>query len=52
MLRFWGYFKEAITESNIENHRTRRLVLYYYLADDSLQVIACHLFCVAMCACV
>ena len=25
-------------ESNIENHRVRRVVLYYYLADDSLQV--------------
>jgi hypothetical protein len=38
VLRFWGYFKEAVTESNIENHRVRRVVLYYYLADDSLQV--------------
>jgi hypothetical protein len=41
VLRFWGYFKESVTESNIENHRVRRVVLYYYLADDSLQVRAC-----------
>jgi hypothetical protein len=38
VLRFWGYFKESVTESNIENHRVRRVVIYYYLADDSLQV--------------
>ncbi|KAI8464444.1 MAG: hypothetical protein J3K34DRAFT_526184 [Monoraphidium minutum] len=38
VLRFWGYFQESVTESNIENHRVRRVALYYYLADDSLQV--------------
>lgn len=38
VLRFYGYFQEAVTESNIENHRVRKVVLYYYLADDSIQV--------------
>jgi hypothetical protein len=38
VLRFFGYFQEAVTESNIENHRVRRVVLLYYLADDTLQV--------------
>lgn len=38
MLRFFGYFQEAVTESNIENHRVRRVVVLYYLADDTMQV--------------
>ena len=38
VLRFFGYFQEAVTESNIENHRVRKVVFMYYLADDSLQV--------------
>lgn len=38
VLRFFGYFQEAVTESNIENHRVRRVVVLYYLADDTLQV--------------
>eukprot|EP00879_Flechtneria_rotunda_P013527 GHRR01014124.1.p1 GENE.GHRR01014124.1~~GHRR01014124.1.p1 ORF type:complete len:312 (+),score=105.18 GHRR01014124.1:163-1098(+) len=39
VLRFYGYFREAVTESNIENHRVRRVVVLYYLADDTMQVI-------------
>ena len=38
MLRFFGYFKEAITESNMENFRVRKVVLYYYLEDGSMHV--------------
>ncbi|KAF6256559.1 hypothetical protein COO60DRAFT_1627135 [Scenedesmus sp. NREL 46B-D3] len=38
VLRFFGFFQEAVTESNIENHRVRRVVVLYYLADDTLQV--------------
>jgi hypothetical protein len=38
VLRFYGYFKESVVESNIENHRVRKVVLYYYLEDDSLHV--------------
>jgi hypothetical protein len=38
VLRFFGYFQEAVIESNIENHRIRKVVFMYYLADDSVQV--------------
>lgn len=38
VLRFYGYFKESIVESNIENHRIRKVILYYYLEDDSMHV--------------
>lgn len=38
VLRFYGYFKETITESNIENHRIRKVILYYYLEDDSMHI--------------
>ena len=38
VLRFYGFFKEAVPESNMENHRVRRVLLLYFLADDSLQI--------------
>jgi len=38
VLRFNCYFKEAVTESRIENYRVRNCVLYYYLEDDSMHV--------------
>ncbi len=38
VLRFYGYFKESVVESNIENHRVRKVILYYYLEDDSMHV--------------
>mmetsp|Transcript_4241 Transcript_4241/g.7013 ORF Transcript_4241/g.7013 Transcript_4241/m.7013 type:complete len:624 (-) Transcript_4241:564-2435(-) len=38
VLRFYGFFKESVVESNIENHRIRKMVLYYYLEDDSMHV--------------
>ena len=38
VLRFYGYFKEAVVESNMENHRIRKVILYYYLEDDSMHV--------------
>ena len=39
MLRFYGYFKEAIVESRLENHRVRKLIIFYYLEDRSIQLI-------------
>jgi hypothetical protein len=30
--------QESVTESNIENHRIRKVILYYYLEDDSMHV--------------
>jgi len=39
VLRFYGYFKESVVETNLENHRVRNLVIYYYLEDDTMQII-------------
>mmetsp|Transcript_40195 Transcript_40195/g.89186 ORF Transcript_40195/g.89186 Transcript_40195/m.89186 type:complete len:635 (-) Transcript_40195:736-2640(-) len=38
VLRFYGYFKESVVESNIENYRIRKVILYYYLEDDSMHI--------------
>lgn len=38
VLRFFGYFQEAVTESNDESFRVRKVTLLYYLEDDTLQV--------------
>jgi hypothetical protein len=39
VLQFHGYFKEAVVETNLENFRIRRVRLYYYLEDDTCQII-------------
>uniref|UniRef100_A0A0G4HCV0 Calmodulin n=1 Tax=Chromera velia CCMP2878 TaxID=1169474 RepID=A0A0G4HCV0_9ALVE len=39
VLRFYGYFKEHVEESNSENHRVRRVIIYYYLEDDTISLI-------------
>uniref|UniRef100_A0A7S0B7I4 EF-hand domain-containing protein 1 n=1 Tax=Pyrodinium bahamense TaxID=73915 RepID=A0A7S0B7I4_9DINO len=39
VLRFYGYFKEAVVESNLENHRVRKVYLLYYLEDDTCHVM-------------
>jgi len=39
VLRFHGYFKEAVVETNLENYRVRNVTIYYYLEDDTCQVI-------------
>lgn len=38
MLRFYGYFKESVVESRLENYRIRKLVIYYYLEDRSIMI--------------
>lgn len=38
VLRFYGYFKEAVIETNLENYRVRQCKIYYYLEDDTCQV--------------
>jgi hypothetical protein len=35
VLRFYGFFKEAVTETNLENYRVRKCVIFYYLEDDT-----------------
>ena len=39
MLRWYGYFKEAVTESAVENYRVRKIVVFFYLEDNSCQVV-------------
>jgi len=38
VLRWFGYFKEAVPESPNENHRVRRIVICHYLSDDTTEV--------------
>lgn len=38
VLRFYGFFKEAVFSSPIENFRVRKCVVYYYLEDDSVHI--------------
>jgi len=39
VLRFQGYFKEAVVETNLENYRVRNVTILYYLEDDTCHVI-------------
>jgi hypothetical protein len=38
VLRFFAYFKEAVHESRMENYRTRKVTMLYYLEDNTVQV--------------
>lgn len=38
VLRFSGYFMEVVPESQVESSRVRKVHIYYYLEDDSMQV--------------
>jgi len=38
VLSFNGYFKEAVVETNVENYRVRKVIVYYFLEDDTCQV--------------
>lgn len=38
-MRFYGYFKESVVESRLENYRIRKLIIFYYLEDRSIQLI-------------
>lgn len=38
VLRFQGYFKEAVVESALENFRVRKVVIFYYLEDNSVSI--------------
>ena len=38
VLRFFAYFKEAVHESRMENYRTRKVTMLYYLEDNTIQV--------------
>ncbi len=38
VLRFTGYFKESVVESNLENWKLRKLIIMYYLEDNTLMI--------------
>jgi len=38
VLRFFGYFKESVVESRLENYRIRKLIIYYFLEDRSILI--------------
>jgi len=38
VLRFYGFFKEAVVETNLENYRIRKCTILYYLEDDTCQI--------------
>ena len=40
VLQFNGYFRETVVESRLETHRLRKLVIYFYLEDDSIAMIS------------
>mmetsp|Transcript_3071 Transcript_3071/g.4701 ORF Transcript_3071/g.4701 Transcript_3071/m.4701 type:complete len:138 (+) Transcript_3071:205-618(+) len=38
VLRFFGFFKESVVESRLENFRIRKLIIYYFLQDRSIMI--------------
>ncbi|CAF0958253.1 unnamed protein product [Rotaria sordida] len=38
VLRFYGYFKQTVYESPLEYYRVRRVIIYYYLEDDTIAI--------------
>ena len=39
VLCFYGYFKEAVYESQLENYRIRHCEIMYFLEDDSISIV-------------
>jgi EF-hand domain-containing protein 1 len=39
VLRFFGYFKESVPESNLENYRVRELTIKLHLEDNSIEIL-------------
>jgi uncharacterized protein YdcH (DUF465 family) len=38
VLRFFAYFKESVIELKNEHSRVRKLIVYYYLVDDTISI--------------
>jgi len=38
VLNFFGFFKESVVESSLENHRVRKLDICFYLEDNSVSI--------------
>ena len=39
MLKFDAYFQETVHERREERYRIRKCVMYFYLEDDTIQVL-------------
>jgi len=39
VLRFFGWLKQTVHESQLEHYRVRHVKLYYYLEDDSIEIL-------------
>lgn len=37
-MRFYGYFKEHVVESSLENSRVRKVTIFYFLEDKSIMI--------------
>ena len=37
-MRFYGFFKESVVESRLENFRIKKITIFYYLEDKSIMV--------------
>jgi EF-hand domain-containing protein 1 len=38
VLRLFGFFKESVSESNLETERVRRLIINIYLVDNTISI--------------
>jgi len=38
VLKFYGFFKESVVESPMENYRVRKLEIFFYLEDNSISI--------------
>lgn len=38
VLRFHGYFKESCVETSLEAYRVRKINLFFYLEDDTIEI--------------
>jgi len=38
VIRFFGYFKEAVNESAAETYRVRKVTIFYYMEDGTIQI--------------
>ncbi|KAH0785038.1 EF-hand domain-containing family member C2 isoform X2 [Histomonas meleagridis] len=39
VLRFYGYFKEPVFSSQVENYRVRHVTILFFLEDDTIQIL-------------
>ena len=39
VLRFYAYFTEPVLQSRVESERVRKCVVYYYMENDTIQIV-------------